>query len=65
MPSPDLNRLGGLAWTQRTRGRLTRRERRRLLGEIVRGQGQYILGRIRLATGRLPDGARSIAFADF
>jgi hypothetical protein len=62
--APDPERLGGLAWTERTRGRLSRRERRHLLGEIVRGQAQYVLGRIRLATGRVPAGARSLAVAD-
>ncbi len=61
---PDLDRLGGLGWTRRTNGELTRRERRRLLGEVVRGQAQYMAGRIRLATGRVPRGAREIAFAD-
>ena len=63
-PLPDLDRLGGLGWTRRTNGALSRRERRRLLGEVVRGQAQYMAGRIRLATGRVPSGARKIAFAD-
>ncbi len=53
---PDPERLGGLAWTRRTGGALTARERRRLLGEIVRAQGTYVAGRIRLATGRVPSG---------
>ena len=61
----DPERIGGLAWTERTRGALTGAERRRLLGEIVRGQAGYIGGRIRLALGRTPPGADDIAFADF
>jgi hypothetical protein len=65
MPMPDLERLGGLEWTRRTGGRLSSRERRRLLGEIVRGQAAYVASRIRLATGRLPAGARDIYAADF
>jgi hypothetical protein len=62
---PDPERLGGLAWTRRTKGSLSSRERRRLLGAIVRGQAEYIAGRIRLATGRVPAGARDLALADF
>jgi len=61
---PDLDRLGGLEWTRRTGGRLSSRERRRLLGEIVRGQATYLAGRIKLATGRVPPGAADIAVAD-
>ena len=64
-PTPDPNRLGGLAWAVRTRGELSRTERRHLLGEIVKGQGQYLAGRIRRATGRVPEGARGLSFADF
>jgi hypothetical protein len=63
-PLPDLDRLGGLGWTRRTNGALSRRERRHLLGEVVRSQARYMAGRIRLATGRVPSGAREIAFAD-
>ena len=65
MPTPDLERLGGLEWTRRTGGRLTPRERRRLLGEIVRGQAVYAASRVRLATGRLPAGASEISSTDF
>lgn len=53
----DPERLGGLAWTRRTGGALTARERRRLLGEIAKAQGEYVVGRIKLATGRVPKGA--------
>jgi hypothetical protein len=63
--TPDLERLGGLEWTRRTRGRLTSRVRRHLLGEIVRGQAAYLAGRIKLASGREPAGAAEIATTDF
>ncbi|MGH2905450.1 MAG: hypothetical protein ACRDKI_01625 [Solirubrobacterales bacterium] len=63
--APDPERLGGLAWARRTGGELTPRERRRLLGEIVRGQAGYLAGRIKLATGRVPKAAEAIAFTDF
>jgi len=61
----DPERIGGLAWMNRTQGVLSSAERRRLLGEIVRGQAGYIAGRIKLATGRTPEAARSIGVADF
>lgn len=44
---PDPNRLGGLEWTRRTKGLLTRRERLRLLGSIVNSQRDYFLHRLR------------------
>ena len=50
---PDPNRLGGLAWTRRTGGRLTRGERARLLAAIGRGQWDNVLGRAKLALGWL------------
>jgi hypothetical protein len=62
---PDPHRLGGLEWTRRTGGALTRAERRRLLGEIAKGQVQNLVGRARLATGRLPAAARAIDVRDF
>ena len=52
---PDPERLGGIAWLERTRGALTRREGRSLLGVIARTQAQNIAGRLRLATGRVPE----------
>lgn len=58
MPDPD--RLGGLAWTRRTRGALTRAERRRLLAAISRTQLEGIAGRVRLATGRAPRAATEL-----
>ena len=65
MPTiPDPARLGGLEWARRTNGRLTRSERRHLLAAIVRGQGDYIATRFRRMTGRVPAGARDLAFAD-
>lgn len=65
MPTPDPDRLGGIAWTRRTRGALTSRERRRLLGETVRGQAAYLAGRLKLATGRIAPGAADISVTDF
>jgi hypothetical protein len=63
MPAPDPTRMGGLTWTQRTKGQLAPRERRRLLGRIAKAQAVYIAGRIRLATGRIPAGARALSAA--
>jgi hypothetical protein len=60
MAGPDPTRLGGLDWTRRTNGELSSRERRHLLGAIVRGQAAYLAGRVRLATGRVPDRARGL-----
>lgn len=65
MSPVDPERIGGLNWMRRTQGVLSGSERRRLLGEIVRGQAGYIAGRIRLATGRTPEAARAIGVADF
>ncbi len=53
---PDLNRVGGLEWTRRTNGNLSRRERLRMLGAIARGQAEMLTGRIAAAAGR---GARA------
>ena len=64
MTTPDFDRLGGLEWARRTRGRLSSSERRTLLAAIVRGQGAYVATRIRRVTGRVPAGARDLAFAD-
>lgn len=44
---PDPNRVGGLEWTRRTNGRLTRRDRLRLLGSIASSQRDYFLHRLR------------------
>ncbi len=52
---PEPERLGGIAWLERTRGALTGREKRSLLGVVARTQGQNIAGRLRLSTGRVPD----------
>lgn len=65
MAEPDPNRLGGLEWVRRTRGTLTAAERRRLIGAIALSQAVNIAGRLKLALGRLPDGASSIDVGDF
>ena len=52
--APDPQRLGGLEWTRRTGGRLSSRERGRLLAAIGVGQWENALGRAKLALGRLP-----------
>ena len=65
MPTPDPSRLGGLAWTRRTRGSLTGPERRRLLGAMARAQAEMIAGRVKLALGRLPAGAERLDLAEF
>ena len=62
---PDPGRLGGLAWTRRTGGRLTRRERARLLAAIGRGQWENVLGRTKLALGWLPPGAANVDLDTF
>ena len=46
-PRPDPNRIGGLEWTQRTKGRLTRSERLQLLAATVNGQRDFFLHRLR------------------
>ncbi len=61
MVSPDPLRVGGLAWTQRTKGRLTPSERRRLLGHIAAALSGYVAGRVRAATGRVPARARDLS----
>jgi hypothetical protein len=62
---PDPNRLGGLAWARRSGGTLTPAERRRLLGALAKEQYGYLLGRVKLALGRLPDAARDVDVAEF
>jgi hypothetical protein len=57
LTAPDPQRLGGLAWARRTGGRLSRAERRRLLAAIAVGQWQNMVGRAKLALGRLPEAA--------
>jgi predicted HD phosphohydrolase len=54
---PDPERVGGLAWTRRTRGALTGAERRRLLVAIARGQAENAAGQIKHRLGRAPRGA--------
>ena len=62
---PNPNRLGGLEWARRTSGILTAAERRRLLAAIAVTQAVNIAGRIKLALGRLPEGASGIDVRDF
>jgi hypothetical protein len=62
---PDPARLGGLAWARRTNGKLTRAERSRLLAAIALGQWENVLGRAKLALGRLPAGAADVDVATF
>ncbi len=57
---PDPERVGGLAWTRRTKGALTRAEQGRLLVAIARGQAENTVGQIRLRLGRAPRGAREM-----
>jgi hypothetical protein len=61
----DYNRLGGLEWARATGGALTRRERTRLLAAVAAGQYEYLLGRVKLATGRVPSRAAEVDVDDF
>lgn len=61
----DPDRVGGLSWTRRTGGRLSSAERRRLLAAVAVGQFENVIGRMKLALGRLPDGARDVDVTKF
>jgi hypothetical protein len=63
--APDPQRLGGLGWARRTGGRLSTRDRRRLLAAIALGQWENVVGRAKLALGRLPAGAGSVDLNTF
>jgi hypothetical protein len=63
--TPDPQRLGGLAWTRRTGGQLSRAERLRLLRATAIGQWHNAIGRAKLALGRLPAGATSVDLEAF
>jgi hypothetical protein len=63
--APDPQRLGGLAWTRQTGGRLSAAERRRLVAAIALGQWQNAIGRIKLAIGRIPARAASVDLDTF
>lgn len=63
--SPDPQRLGGLGWARRTGGRLSSRERSRLLAAVALGQWENVLGRAKLAFGRLPAGATDVDLDTF
>lgn len=63
--SPDPRRLGGLDWARRTGGRLSSRERCRLLAAIALGQWENVLGRAKLALGRIPARAANVDLDTF
>jgi hypothetical protein len=63
--APDPERLGGLAWTRRSGGNLTASERRRLLAATAVGQWENVLGRARLALGRVPARAGAVDLDTF
>jgi hypothetical protein len=63
--APDPQRLGGLAWVRRTGGRLSRAERRRLLAAIAIGQWENVVGRVKLALGRIPAAAARVDLDTF
>jgi hypothetical protein len=65
LTAPDPQRLGGLAWTRRTGGRLARAERARLLAATALGQWQNALGRARLALGSVPAAAARVDLDTF
>ncbi len=63
--APDPDRLGGIGWARRTGGTLTGGERRRLVAAIAIGQWENLMGRAKLALGRLPAGASDIDVRTF
>jgi hypothetical protein len=63
--APDPQRLGGLGWAQRTGGRLTGGERSRLLAAIGVGQWENLMGRAKLALGRIPAAAANVDLDTF
>jgi hypothetical protein len=62
---PDRERVGGLAWTRRSGGRLSAGERRRLFAAIALGQWENVLGRAKLALGRVPAAALALDVSAF
>src|ERR1700721_2843796 len=65
MNPPDPQRLGGIAWVQRTGGQLSRAQRRRLFMAIAVGQWQNAVGRTKLALGRVPAAAARVDLDTF
>src|ERR1700689_4999959 len=63
--APDSLRLGGLDWARRTEGRLSSRERGRLLAAVAIGQWENALGRAKLAPGPLPARAVNVDLDTF
>jgi hypothetical protein len=62
---PDPDRIGGLAWTRRTAGSLSRAERRRLLAAVTLAQFENAVGRLRLALGRRHPRAGEVDVSSF
>jgi hypothetical protein len=60
MISIDLERIGGLHWTERTKGRLSRAERFRLRAAIVKSLWESLIGRAGPALGWIPAGAADV-----
>jgi hypothetical protein len=54
-----------MGWARRTGGRLTASERGRLVAAIALGQWENLLGRAKLALGRLPAGAANVDLDTF
>lgn len=63
--APDPQRLGGLAWARHSGGRLSGKERRRLLAAIALGQWENAVGRAKVALGRIPAAAASVDLDTF
>jgi hypothetical protein len=63
--TPDPDRVGGLAWTRRTGGRLNPTERRRVLVDVAVGQVENVVGRLKLALGMRPSQASAIDVGTF
>jgi len=63
--APDPLRLGGLAWVRASGGTLTAAERRRLLAAIALGQWENLVGRAKLALGRIPTAAARVDLSTF
>ncbi|WP_148311047.1 hypothetical protein [Nocardia brasiliensis] len=65
VPLPDLDRLGGLRWVERTRGVLTWREQRQFLGAATKMMATALSGRMRLAIRGASNDASTLETVDF